>query len=319
MPERGILLLKYIVKRILQLIPILLAVSVLIFVLVRIAPSDPITSMTKGKHISEETRQALEQQYYLDKSQPEQYLIWITNTLRGDFGDSFQHKQAVTTLVGERLPTTLLLVLMSSLLAILIAIPVGIVSAVKMNTAVDRVLSALTLVFVSSPVFLTGIILMLIFALKIQIFPSFGAGNSFGENLYYLALPSIALSMNMVALISRITRSNMIEQLNSNYAATAIAKGTSYFRVVVRHCLKNAIIPVITVTSIQVGTMIVGAVLVENVFALGGLGALLIEGIKASDYPVVQGITLMLVTMFIVINLVVDIVYAWIDPRIRYQ
>ncbi len=123
----------------------------------------------------------------------------------------------------------------------------------------------------------------------------------------------------MVALISRITRSNMIEQLNSNYAATAIAKGIPYSRVVLRHCLKNALIPVITVAGIQVGTMIVGAVLVENVFALGGLGALLIEGIKASDYPVVQGITLMLVTIFLVINLIVDIVYALIDPRIRYE
>jgi peptide/nickel transport system permease protein len=146
-------LLKYIVKRVLQLIPILLAVSVLIFILVRIAPSDPIASMTKGKHISEETRQALEQQYHLNQSQPEQYLIWITDTLRGDLGESYQHKQAVTTLVGERLPTTLQLVFMSALLAVLIALPIGIVSAVKMNTAIDRVLSVLTLVFVSSPYF----------------------------------------------------------------------------------------------------------------------------------------------------------------------
>jgi peptide/nickel transport system permease protein len=312
-------LLQYTFKRIIQLIPILLAVSVLIFVLVRIAPSDPIASMTKGKHISEETRQALEQQYHLDKSKPEQYLIWVAEMLQGDFGDSYQHKQAVTTLVGQRLPTTLQLVFMSALLAVLIAIPIGIVSAVKMNTAVDRILSILTLMFVSSPVFLTGIILMLLFALKIQIFPSFGTGNSFLENIYYLALPALALSMNMVALISRITRSNMIEQLNANYTAAAIAKGMPYSRVVLKHCLKNALIPVITVASIQVGTMIVGAVLVENVFALGGLGALLIDAIKAADYPVVQGITLMLVTMFLVMNLLVDIVYAWIDPRIRYQ
>lgn len=312
-------LLQYIVKRILQLIPILLVVSVLIFVLVRIAPADPIASMTKGKHISVETRQALEQQYHLDKSEPEQYVIWLTGMLHGDFGDSFQQKQAVTTLVGERLPTTLQLVFMSAFLAIIIAIPIGIVSAVKMNTVVDRVLSVLTLVFVSSPVFLTGIILILIFALKIQLFPSYGTGGSFWENCYYLALPALALSLNMVALISRITRSNMIEQLNANYTVTAIAKGLPYARVVLRHCLKNALIPVITVASIQIGTMIVGAVLVENVFALGGLGALLIEGIKAADYPVVQGITLMLVTMFLVINLLVDILYAVIDPRIRYQ
>ena len=310
-------MLKYVVKRILQLIPIILAVSVLVFIMVRIAPSDPIASMTKGKQISIETRHSLEQQYHLDKTEPEQYFIWITNTLKGDFGDSFQHKQSVISLVAERLPTTLQLVLMSSLLAIFIAIPIGIISAVKMNSVVDRVLSMLTLVFVSSPVFLTGIVLMLLFALKIRVFPSFGTGNSFTENIYYLALPSIALSMNMVALISRITRSNMIEQLNANYATTAVAKGTPYWKVVLKHCLKNAIIPVITVTSIQVGSMIVGAVLVENVFALGGLGALLIEGIKSADYPVVQGITLMLVVMFLLINLIVDVTYALIDPRIR--
>lgn len=312
-------MLQYIIKRIFQLILIILAVSVLIFVMVRLAPSDPIASMTKGKQISAATRLALEKQYHLDKSRPQQYFLWIGDVLRGNFGDSFQHRQPVLSLIGERLPTTLMLVLMSSVLAILIAIPIGIISAVKMNSVLDRVLSVLTLVFVSSPVFLTGIVLMLLFALRIQIFPAFGTGNSFWENLYYLALPAIALSMNMVALISRITRTNMIEQLNSDYAATAIAKGTSYLNVVLRHCLKNAVIPVITVTSIQIGSMIVGAVLVENVFALGGLGALLIEGIKAADYPVVQGITLLLVVMFLLINLAVDMIYAFIDPRIRLQ
>ncbi|NTV89428.1 MAG: ABC transporter permease, partial [Clostridiales bacterium] len=196
---------------------ILIVVSVLIFAMIRITPSDPIASMTKGRQISAETRLALEQQYHLDKSAPEQYFIWITNAFTGDFGDSFQHKQPVISLVGERLPTTLQLVLMSTILAILIAIPIGIISAVRMNSATDRILSILTLVFVSSPVFLTGIVLMLLFALKIQVFPSFGTGGGFVENLYYLALPAIALAMNMVALISRITRSNMIEQLNSNY------------------------------------------------------------------------------------------------------
>lgn len=312
-------MLQYTIKRLFQLLLIVLAVSVLIFVMVRLAPSDPVASMTKGRQISAETRTALERQYHLDKSRPEQYVLWIGGVLRGDFGDSFQHKQSVLSLISERLPTTLMLVLMSSLLAILVAVPVGIISAVKMNSVLDRVLSVLTLIFVSSPVFLTGIVLMLLFALRIQIFPSFGTGNSFSENLYYLALPSIALSMNMVALISRITRTNMIEQLNSDYTAAAIAKGASYWNVVMRHCLKNAVIPVITVTSIQIGSMIVGAVLVENVFALGGLGALLIEGIKAADYPVVQGITLLLVVMFLLINLIVDMLYAFIDPRIRLQ
>ena len=308
---------KFIVKRLLQLIPILLATSILIFCMIRITPSDPVASMTKGKRISEETRQSLEEKYHLDKSLPEQYIIWITNALRGDLGDSFEYKQSVNSLIAGRLPTTLQLVIMSAILALLIAVPVGIISAVKMNQATDRILSVLTLIFVASPVFLTAILLMLVFALNLHLFPTFGSGKSIVENIYYLFLPALALGLNMVALISRITRSNMIEQLNSNYTTTAIAKGIPYHRVVLKHCLKNAIIPVVTVASIQIGSMIVGAVLVENVFALGGVGDILIGAIKSSDYPVVQGITLMMVALFLVINLLVDIVYALIDPRIR--
>lgn len=308
---------KYIVKRILQMVLILVVTSILIFGLVRLSPSDPIASMTKGKAVSAETRQTLTEHYHLDKSLPEQYLIWMGGVVRGDLGESFIHKQTINSLISDRLPTTLQLVLMSSILALVIAIPVGVISAVKMNTILDRALSILTLVFVASPVFLTGIILMFVFALKIPVFPSFGTGDGFVENLRYLFLPSLALGLNMVALIARITRSNMIEQLNSNYATTAVAKGMPYYRVVMKHSFKNALIPVITVASIQFGTMIVGAVLVENVFALGGIGEVLLEGVKSADYPVVQSITLMLVVFFLLINLLVDIVYAAIDPRIR--
>lgn len=310
---------RFVIKRLVQMVLILLIASILIFAMVRVTPSDPIASMTKGKRISQETREALIQQYHLDKSLPEQYLIWITNALRGDLGDSFTKKQSVNSLIASRLPTTLQIVLMSAVLALVLSIPIGIICAVKMNTALDRLLSTLTLIFVASPVFLTAIVLMLVFAMKLRWFPSFGAGKTFVENLRYLFLPSLALSLNMVALIARITRSNMIEQLNAPYATTAIAKGVPYRRVVMVHCFKNTIIPVITVASLQFGTMIVGAVLVENVFALGGIGDVLISGIKASDYPVVQGITLLLVTVFAIINLVVDIIYAVVDPRIRLE
>lgn len=310
-------MLKYILKRILNLIPILFIASVLIFAMVRATPTDPVASMIKGKRVSAETREALEAKYHLDKPIYKQYFIWITGALHGDFGESFHYKQPVTQMLAERLPTTLQLVLMSAMMALVIALPLGIISAVKMNSAVDRILSFITLVSVSTPVFLMGILLMLGFALNIRIFPSFGVGYSFAENLYYLFLPALALALNMVALIARITRSNMIEQINSPYALTAVAKGTPYMRVILVHCLKNALIPVITVTSIQFGSMIVGAVLVENVFALGGIGTMLIDGIKASDYPMVQGITLLMVAIFIAINLLVDVLYAAIDPRIR--
>jgi peptide/nickel transport system permease protein len=294
---------------------VLIAVSVLIFAMVRITPSDPIASMTKGKNVSEETKQELRIHYHLDKSTPEQYFIWITGVLHGDFGESYQYKQGVSYLIGQRIGTTLTLVVLSGILAILIAIPVGVISAVKMNSWVDKLLSIITLVFVASPVFLTALVLMLVFALHLKWFPSIYQGNGLKE----MVLPAIALAMNMVALTSRITRTSMIEQLNSDYIRTATAKGLPRRRVILTYALKNALIPVITVASIQVGSMLVGAVLVESVFAMGGLGDLLITAIKAADYPIVQGVTLLMVFIFLVINLVVDILYAVLDPRIRMK
>jgi peptide/nickel transport system permease protein len=294
-----------------------LVVSILIFLLVRITPADPIAALTKGRNISAETRRALTAEFYLDKPLAEQYFIWIRNALRGDFSSSYQHRQPVLTLLSTRLPTTLQLVFMSSVLALILSIGIGIVCAVWKHSALDRLLSGFLVICASAPSFLLAIVLMLIFALKLKWFPSFGVGHSFSENLYYLAVPSLALSLNMIALIGRITRSQLIAELQSNYRIAETAKGTPFARIVMRHCLKNTLVPVITIGGMQFGGMIVGAVLVENVFALGGVGALLIDGIKAADYPVVQSITLMLVALFMLINLLVDIIYAALDPRIR--
>jgi len=308
---------RHILKRLLFLIPILFAVSIVIFFLIRLTPSDPIGSITSGRKISDDTRAALTAQYHLDVSLPRQYLIWIGNAVRGNFGDSFKHRQPVTALLAARLPVTLQLVLMSAIFAILLAVPAGIISAIKRNSAIDRIISGFMIFCVSSPVFLNAILLMLIFVLKLRWFPAFGAGRGFTDNLYHLCLPAFALSLNMVALIGRIIRDRMILELKSNYSLALIAKGTPFRSIVITHCFKNALIPVITVGGIQLGAMVVGAVLVENVFALGGIGALLIEGIQSSDYPVVQSIMLFLVALFLILNLIVDMVYYIIDPRIR--
>ncbi|MDR2759517.1 MAG: ABC transporter permease [Spirochaetaceae bacterium] len=308
---------RYMLKRLLSLVLILLMVSAVIFFLIRLTPSDPIASITNGKRISDETLASLRAQYYLDQSLPRQYFIWISGVFRGDLGDSFKHRQPVAFLLAARLPTTIQLVLMSAVFALALAIPGGVIGAVKKDRLPDRVLSAFMIFCVSSPVFLNAIVLMLIFSLRLRWFPAYGAGHSFGENLYYLALPAFALSLNMVALMGRITRDRMIGELKSNYALALTAKGTPFARIVVSHCLKNTLIPVITVAGVQIGAMVVGAVLVENVFALGGIGALLIEGIQGSDYPLVQSIMLFLVALFLVLNLLVDMVYVLIDPRIR--
>jgi peptide/nickel transport system permease protein len=312
-----IFFLRYALKRVVILIPLLLAVSAVVFFIIRLTPSDPITAITSGKRISDETRASLMAQYHLDQPLPRQYLIWISGVLQGDLGDSFKQRQPVAFLLAARLPTTVQLVLMSAFFALLLAVPAGVLSAVKKDSFLDRILSALMIFCVSSPVFLNAIVLMLIFSLRLRWFPAYGAGHGFGENLYYLALPAFALSLNMVALMGRITRDRMIGELKSNYALALTAKGTPFGRIVLSHCLKNTFIPVITVAGIQIGTMVVGAVLVENVFALGGIGALLIEGIQSSDYPLVQSIMLFLVTLFLVLNLLIDLVYVLIDPRIR--
>jgi len=308
---------RYVLKRLLFLVPILFAVSVVIFFLIRLTPSDPIGSITSGRRISEETRASLITQYNLDKSLPRQYLIWISGAVMGNLGDSFRHRQPVASLLAARLPATIQLVFMSAVFAVLLAIPAGIAGAVKRYTAVDRIISGFMLFCVSSPVFLNAILLMLIFVFKLRWFPAFGAGHGFTENLYYLCLPAFALSLNMVALLGRIIRDRMIGEFKSNYALALSAKGTPFRRIVMTHCFKNTLIPVITVGGVQIGAMVIGAVLVENVFALGGIGSLLIEGIQASDYPVVQSIMLFLVAIFLVLNLIVDMVYFIIDPRIR--
>ncbi|MDR0583773.1 MAG: ABC transporter permease [Treponema sp.] len=310
-------LIRYVLKRVVSLVPILLVVSVVAFFLIRLAPADPITSITSGKRISDETRAALIRQYHLDKSLPEQYLIWLGNMVRGNLGDSFKHRQPVAYLLKARFPTTIQLVVMSAIIAILLAIPAGVIGAIKKNTAIDRVISTVMVFCVSSPIFLNAIVLMLIFSMRLKWFPVFGAAHTVGENLYYLFLPAFALSLNIVALMGRITRDRMIEELKSNYALALAAKGTPFTRIVLGHCLKNTLIPVITVAGIQIGGMVVGAVLVENVFALGGIGALLIEAIQSSDYPMMQAVIMFTVVLFLLLNLTIDIVYFVIDPRIR--
>jgi len=312
-------MLKYTAKRLLLLIPILCLVSVIIFIMVRISQVDPIAVILGGKQTTPAVIQSIREKYSLDKPPIMQYFIWISGIFKGDFGLSFKFQQSVSSLIQDRLPVTLGLVMLSSLIAVLIAIPVGVVSAIKKNTWVDRSLSVASLILVSCPVFLTGILMILGLA---QFFPDFsftGSFDGFEEYFQRLILPAIALSFTMIALVSRVTRSSMIKQLQSNYAMTAVAKGLPLRMVIFKHAFRNALIPVITVASVQFGAMIVGAVLVESVFSLPGVGSLLIDSIKSSDYPIVQGLTLLLVTVFLVINLLVDIIYAVVDPRIRLK
>lgn len=308
----------YIVRRLLLLVPVLFLVSILIFGMSHMSPTDPALVMVGGKQTSPEVLENIREKYHLNDPLWTQYYYWISDALKGDLGESFKLKQSVSGMIAERLPLTIQLVLMSTVITLIIAIPLGIIAAVKKNTWVDYVSSLFALSGVSSPVFFTGVLMVLLFSYKLDILPAFGSGDTIMENFKFLLLPSLALGVNMIALSSRITRSGMIDVLSTNYIQTAVAKGIPKRVVILKHGLKNALIPLLTVTGLQLGFLIVGTVLVEYTFGLGGIGSLIVNGVQSSDYPVVQGTTLFLVTVFLFINLIIDVLYAVIDPRIRY-
>lgn len=310
-------MLKFIGKRLLQMIVVLFISSILIFTLVRMSGTDPVSVILGGKESSLETRQNVQKAFHLDKSQPEQYMIWISGIFHGKLGVSFKYQTDVSDLLAGRLSVTLGLVCMGSVFALLIAIPLGILCAVKKNSLFDKGITVLILVLNGCPAFLTSILMILVISKVDPTYPFVGSFSNAREYFERLLLPSISLAFTMVALAMRVIRSSMIEQQNAPYTMTAVAKGVSTGRLVWKHNLKNAIIPVISVVSIQIGSMVVGAVLVENIFSLGGLGTLLVDSIKTSDYAVVQSITLLLILLFMVLSTISDILYAVIDPRIR--
>jgi peptide/nickel transport system permease protein len=258
-------------------------------------------------------------EFNLDKSYVEQYQIWITNMFKGDLGTSFQYRQSVTDLIAKRIPVTGGIIILASIISILISIPTGILTALKQNSWIDTSISVVELILVSSPPFLTSILMIWIITKVAPGFSFTGSFTTFGHFLQRIILPSIALAFSMIALTARVMKTSMLEQLQANYKTVAISKGLSEERVVVSHCVKNAIIPVLTILGTQIGILIVGSVLVESVFSLAGLGSIFIEGIKASDYPMIQGVTMLLVFVFLTISTILDILYAVIDPRIRLK
>jgi ABC-type dipeptide/oligopeptide/nickel transport system permease component len=309
----------YITRRLLALIPILIFTSFVTFELVRLTPGDPALIMVGGRRTTPETLQAIRTKYALDKDPITQYVLWVGNALQGDLGESFRLKQQVSDLIVARLPLTLKLILLSTMLSLLIALPLGVFSALYQNSWIDYVASLICLIGVSSPVFFSGIIGILVFAYWLGWLPALGAGQGFWDQLYHLILPASVLALSMLALTARMTRSAMLEVLRSEYITVARAKGLAQRSVVIRHALRNALIPVLTVASLQLGFLFVGTVLVEYTFGLGGLGSLITDAIQNRDYPLIQGCVLVLVTIYVLLNLVTDLLYGVIDPRIRYH
>lgn len=309
----------YIGNRALQYAIVLIASSIIIFFMVRLNPTDPVAVILGGKQTTPETIANIRADFHLDKSYVEQYRIWVFGIFRGDLGMSFKYRQAVSSLIRDRLPVTGGIVILSSLILLLVSIPTGIITAVRQNSALDTVISVIQLILVACPPFLTSILMIWIITLAAPAFPFTGSFTNPGQYFQRIILPSVALAFSMIALTSRIVKSSMVEQIQSNYHMTAVSKGMDPWAVIMGHCFKNAIIPVITVFGTQFGILIVGSVLVESVFSLAGLGSILMEGVKASDYPLVQGITILLVFVFMTISTVLDMVYGIIDPRIRLR
>lgn len=332
---------RYLVKRSVTLLFVLLGVSLLVFGFVRLIPGDPAVVML-GERATPENVARVRTQLGLDKPIYEQYLIFIANALRGDLGTSVLRQEPVTQEVIRRFPATIELAFGAMIIATLLGVPLGILSAVKRNSWFDASSMVFALTGVSMPVFWLGLMLIFLFAVMLHWLPS-GArldanaqyepitnfilldsllqGNLtlFAQGLRHLILPAIALATIPMAIIARMTRSSMLEVLNQDYIRTARAKGLRERKVILSHALRNALLPVITVVGLQVGILLSGAILTETVFSWPGIGRWLVDAIYARDYPIIQGVTLFIAIIFVVINLVVDVLYTVVDPRVRLE
>ncbi|MBI3979338.1 MAG: ABC transporter permease [Chloroflexi bacterium] len=303
---------RYIVRRLVALIPVLFGVSVVIFLMMRLVPGDP-ARQALGAEATGEQVELMRRQWGLDQPLPVQYVRWLEHAVQGDFGRSTVSRVPASQEIWARFPATLQLTIAALVVSIVLGLSFGIVAAVRHNTLLDRASMVLALVGVCTPSFWLGLMLMLLFAVYLGWLPSFGRGT-----VAHLFLPALTLGTGGAAIIARLTRSSMLEVLNEDYIRTARAKGLVERIVIVGHALKNAFIPIITVLGLEFGGLLSGAIVTETVFAYPGMGLLLVNSINNRDFPIVQGALLLFALQFVLVNLVVDIIYARVDPRITY-
>ncbi len=312
---------QYIIRRLIQSLFIIWGCATLVFFMLRLIPGDPVVMML-GPEYTPEAAAALRTKLGLDASLPVQYVQWLGNLLRGDLGGSIATSDSVADIIKSGLPKTLSLAGISFIIALIIAVPAGIIAALNRNTAIDYIASMVAFVGVSMPSFWFGIILILIFAVQLRWLPAIGyseiSEDGVVEWLRRLILPSLAIGAGYSAILMRFVRAGLLEVLGSDYVRTARAKGLREQAVIVRHALRNALIPVVTVIGIQLALLLSGAVVTETVFSIRGLGRILVGAIFDRDYPIVQGVILLVAVIFVLANLVVDIIYTLLDPRIHY-
>ena len=311
---------QYFLKRVIMAVPVMLFVAVFVFLLLRLAPGDPAL-MIAGELATPEQLAAIRRNLGLDGSLTSQFFTWMGNLLKGDFGISLISNQPVLTLIAQRLEPTLALTLVTMVITIIIAVPLGVFAAWRHGGLTDRAVMIISVIGFSIPVFVIGYVLISIFAVNLKLFPVQGYRPLAGGFLPFierLILPGLALASIFIALVSRMTRGSMLEVLREDYVRTARAKGLSEWLVLFRHALRNAAIPILTVIGGSFAMLISGVVVTESVFNIPGLGRLVIDAVLARDYPVIQAIILLTSGVYVVINLLIDLSYALIDPRIRY-
>jgi len=310
-----------VLQRLAATVPVLLLVTAGVFALLHLTPGDPIDAMM-AESVDATAKASLRAELGLDRPLPVQYAAWMGRVLRGDLGRSIRNGEPVVENVSRRIRPSLQLALLAMVISLLIAFPVGIASAVRRNTSVDRVGTTFALFGICMPNFLLALLLIFLFGVTLRWLPISGyvdPAEELVDGLRSLALPAVTLGLALAAVVTRTLRSSMLEALTEDYVRTARAKGLSEWRVVRGHVLRNALIPVVTVLGLQLGTLIGGAVITEYVFALPGVGRLVVDAVFARDYPLVQGVVLLIAIGFILSNLIVDVLYGWIDPRIRLR
>jgi peptide/nickel transport system permease protein len=303
--------LRFLARRLVLAIPVLLGVATIVFALVHLIPGDPVQAML-GDAASPESVAELRGRLGLDRPLPLQYAAFISGAAHGDLGVSLRTNERVTTAIAARLPATVELALAAILVAVAIAIPAGVVAAAKAGTGIDHAATTLALVGISMPNFWLGPLLAIVFSVELGWLPVSGRGT-----LAHLILPAVTLGAPLAAVLARMTRASLIEELRELYVTAARARGLPTARVVLKHALRNSLIPIVTVLGLQVGAVLTGAVITETIFAWPGVGRLLIQSIGFRDYPLVQGCVLLIAVTYVSMNLLTDMVYAYLDPRIR--
>jgi len=305
--------LTYLARRLLSVVPVLFGVTLAVFSMLFLVPGDPVKMMLAEFVTNPDQVAQMRAQLHLDEPVLKQYGRFVINAVRGDLGTSIRSRRPVSTEIGENVGSTAQLAVASMAVAIAIGVPLGLMAALFRASWFDAGSMIVALLGVSMPSFWLGLLMIVTFSLHLGWFPATGGGD-----LWHLVLPAVTLGMIASAIIARLTRSSMLEVLGQDYVRTARAKGLAWWGVVVRHALKNALIPVITIFGLQFGNLLAGAVIVETVFSRPGLGRLIVGGILAKDFPLVQGTVLFVATAYVLINVLVDLTYAFVDPRIRF-